>query len=112
MLPASFSRGSESRRAGTSNMQLLTLLETSWHIRQLPGQGEHIARGGLENVRIDGVDGIRRLVKVRMHAAAHDGDCRYAGLFEGHMIATGEKAEEIQLVPQPCRVSCAQSDVL
>jgi len=67
-------------------------------VRELPGEGEHIARYRLENVRIDGVHRIAGLVKMRVRAPADHGYGRHTSFFKRNMIAAREKAEHIQLV--------------
>ena len=49
-------------------------------------------------------------MKVRVDAAADDGDCRDTSLFEWHVIAAGEKSVHIEFVSEPRRLSRFQSD--
>ena len=70
-------------------------------VRELPGEGQHVASDGLENVRIDGVDRIARL--------GENADAlpplttvigRDASFFERHMIAAQENSRTHPTCPK------------
>jgi hypothetical protein len=63
---------------------------------KLPYQREYILCGSCENVCIQRIHGISGLMEVRMNSSAHDRDSGDAGLFEGHVISSGEKPKYVE----------------
>ena len=71
-------------------------------IGQLPHEGQDVLRGGFEDVRIDRVGAVCGLMKVRMDAAADDGDGRH-----GEFAGRGGDFAALAFAPFTCARACA-----
>src|SRR5689334_19671274 len=78
----------------------------------MPGEDEHVARDGFQNIGVDCLNRITCPVEVGVDAATHDGNGRYTGFFERYVIAAGKKPKHVDFVREMNLVRNVFGDLL